>query len=191
MNDNRLSPEEKTFLAVIILSIILMILAMKFLTGAARPPKQMENMHICKDIPNYIQEEYCYMLLRCGDSGHILSYEEEQLICRCIMREAGGESDEGQQAVATVIFNRLFSPNFPNNIKEIIIPGQFEVCDDYEDVTQQVKINLQRAIIDYDTKCQIIPYNCYYFRADKYHDFGIPYRQIGNNYFSLSEEATD
>lgn len=191
MNDNRLSPEEKTFLALMILSIIIMILSMKILTGAARPPKQMENTHICKDIPNYIQEEYCYMLLRYRNFVHVLSYEEEQLICRCIMREAGGESDEGQQAVAIVIFNRLWSPHFPNTIKEIIVPGQFEVCDDYEDVTIQVKINLQRAIIDYNTQCQVIPYNCYYFRADHYHDFGIPYRQIGNNYFSLSGEATD
>lgn len=191
MNNNRLSPEEKVFLSLMILSIILMILAMKFLTGAARPPKQMENVHTCKNIPNYIQEEYCYMILRGKTYMYILSYADEQLICRCIMREAGGESDEGQQAVATVIFNRFFSPNFPDNIREIIIPGQFDVCDDYEDVTQQVKINLQRAIIDYGTECQIVPYNCYYFRADHYHDFGIPYRQIGNNYFSLSEEATD
>lgn len=191
MNDNRLSPEEKVFLSVIILSIILMILAMKFLTGAARPPKQMDNTHTCKDIPNYIQEEYCYMILRGKKHTHIISYAEAQLICRCIMQEAGGESDEGQQAVATVIFNRLSSPNFPNTINDIIVPGQFEVCDDYDDVTPQVKINLQRAIIDYGTQCQIIPFNCYYFRADHYHDFGIPYRQIGNNYFSLSEEATD
>ena len=168
-----------------------MIIALKFLSGAARPPKQMEDICRSKDIPNYIQEEYCYIILRGENFTHILSYSEEQLLCRCIMREAGGESDEGQQAVATVIFNRYFSPNFPNFFDEIIVPGQFEVCDDYEDVTQQVKINLQRAIIDYGTQCQIIPYNCYYFRADHYHDFGIPYRQIGNNYFSLSKEATD
>lgn len=142
------------------------------------------------EIPNYMQEEYCYMILRHGNYSYVLSYAEEAYICRCIMREAGGESDEGQQAVATVIFNRLFSPDFPDSINEVIVPGQFEVCD-YEDVTPQVKINLQRAIIDYGTQCQIIPYNCYYFRADHYHDFGIPYRQIGNNYFSLSEEATD
>ena len=192
MNDNKLSPEETAYLSFIILSIIFMIIALKFLSGAARPPKQMETTHISKDLPNYMQEEYCYMLLRYGmEDAHILTYAEERLICRCIMREAGGESDEGQQAVATVIFNRYFSPKFPNSINEIIVPGQFEVCDSYEDVTQQVKINLQRAIIDYGTQCQIIPYNCYYFRADKYHDFGIPYMQIGNNYFSLSEEATD
>lgn len=191
MNNNRLSPEDKVYLAFIILSLIIMIISMKILTGAAKPPKQMEDIRRCKDIPNYIQEEYCYMILRNGNYSYVLSYAEEAYICRCITKEAGGESDEGQQAVATVIFNRLFSPKFPNTISEIIVPGQFEVCDDYDDVTPQVKINLQRAIIDYGTQCQQIPYNCYYFRADHYHDFGIPYRQIGNNFFSLSEEATD
>ena len=188
--DNKLSPEEKVFLSLIIFSIILMILALKFLTGAARPPKQMDDIRRAKDVPNYMIEEECYMILRHDGRLYYLTDSDLHLIERCIMRESGGESDEGQQAVATVIFNRYFSPKFPNSINEIIIPGQFEVCE-YEDVTKQVKINLQRAIIDYGTQCQIIPYNCYYFRADKYHDFGIPYRQIGNNYFSLSEEATD
>lgn len=188
--DNKLSPEEKVFLSVIILSIILMILAMKFLTGAARPPKQMDDIRRRKDVPNYIIEEECYMILRHDGRFHYLTDSDLELIQRCIMSEAGGESDEGQQAVATVIFNRYFSPKFPNSFDEIIVPGQFSVADNGE-ITRDVSINLYRAIFDYGTQCQIIPYNCYYFRADHYHDFGIPYSQIGNNYFSLSEEATD
>lgn len=188
--DNKLSPEEKIFLSLITFSLIFMIIAIKFLTGDAMPPKQIEDIHRGKDIPNYIQEEYCYMILRHADKFYFLTDSERDLLERCIMSEAGGESDEGQQAVATVILNRYFSPKFPNSFEEIIVPGQFSVSDNGE-ITQDVRINLQRAIIDYGTQCQIIPYNCYYFRADHYHDFGIPYRQIGNNYFSLSEEATD
>ncbi len=130
------------------------------------------------------------MILRHEDRFYYLTDSERDLLERCIMSEAGGESDEGQQAVATVILNRYFSPNFPNSFEEIIVPGQFSIADNGE-ITKDVSINLQRAIIDYGTGCQIVPYNCYYFRADHYHDFGIPYRQIGNNYFSLSEEATD
>lgn len=188
--NNHLPPEDKAYLAFIILSIIIMIISMKLLTGAARPPKRMDDIRRCKDIPNYIQEEYCDMILMHDGKFYFLTDSERELIERCIMSEAGGESNECQQAVATVIFNRYFSPKFPNSFDEIIIPGQFSVADN-GDVTWDVKINLQRAIIDYGTQCQIIPYNCYYFRADHYHDFGIPYRQIGNNYFSLSEEATD
>ena len=190
MNDNKPSPEEKAYLSLIILSIIFMIIALKFLSGAARPPKQMEDIRRAKDVPNYMIEEECYMILRHEGRLYYLTCSDIELTLRCIMREAGGESDEGQQAVATVIFNRYFSPKFPNSFDEIIVPGQFSI-DDNGEITKDVYINLQRAIIDYGTQCQIIPYNCYYFRADHYHDFGIPYRQIGNNYFSLSEEATD
>lgn len=187
MNDKHLLPEDKIF---IFLSIIIMILVIKFLTGAARPPKRMDPEYRFKDVPNYMIEENCYMILRHDDRIYYLTDSDLELIERCIMSEAGGESDEGQQAVATVIFNRFFSPNFPDSFEEIIVPGQFSLSYNGE-ITADVGINLQRAIIDYGTFCQSIPYNCYYFRAGKYHDFGIPYRQIGNNYFSLSEEATD
>lgn len=183
--------EEQIFLGLIIFQIILMMFAIKFLTGAARPPKQISGTAKSKDIPNYIIEEQCYMTLRHDDRIFFLSDEDMTLIARCITKEAGGESNEGQQAVATVIFNRYFSPNFPNEIDKIIVPGQFAVSASEEEVLPWVWLNLQRAIIDYGTQYQTVPYNCYYFRADHYHDFGIPYRQIGNHYFSLGEEATD
>ena len=186
----KIPPEEKIFLGLIISQIILMLFAIKFMTGAARPPKQISGTCRNKDIPNYILEERCYMIIGHNDSFYYLSDEDLMLIGRCITKEAGGECDEGQQAVATVIFNRYFSPDFPNEFDEIIVPGQFAVSTS-EEVTPWVMVNLQRAIIDYGTQCQTVPYNCYYFRADHYHDFGIPYQQIGNNYFSLSEEATD
>ena len=110
MNDNKLSPEEKAFLSLIVLSVILMIFALKFLTGAARPPKQMETTHISKDLPNYVQEEYCYMLLLSPDKNIYISDEDKELIARCVMSEAGGESEDCQEAVATVILNRYMSP---------------------------------------------------------------------------------
>ena len=189
--NNKLSPEEKVFLSLMILSIIFMIIAINFLTGAARPPKQMDDIRRRKDVPNYIIEEECYMMiLRRDGIPYYLTDSDLELIKRCIMSEAGGESDEGQQAVATVIFNRYFSPKFPNSFDEIIVPGQFSVADNGE-ITKDVGINLQWAIIDYGTCCQSVPYNCYYFRSDHYHDFGIPFKKIGNLYFSLSEEATD
>lgn len=55
-----------------------------------------------------------------------LSQEDVDLIAAIIYLEAGGESAEGQQAVAEVIFNRLLSDSFPDTITEIIYQqGQF------------------------------------------------------------------
>lgn len=142
------------------------------------------------EIPNYIQEEYCDMWVLSNNGLVYVSDEDRELIARCVMSEAGGESEECQEAVATVILNRYMSPRYPDKLSEIIVPGQFSLQDNGE-ITTEVYLSVSRALVNYNTGMQCIPYNCYYFRADQYHDFGIPYTHIDNTYFSLSEEATD
>lgn len=120
---------------------------------------------------------------------YTICQEDAELIYRVVMSEAGGDGSLSQKGVTTVILNRLFSPNFPDTIPEII-NGQFSTKDNGP-VTSEVMKSVNQAIMEYGTGKQIIPYNCYYFRAWDYHNFGIPYCKLGNNYFSLSEEATD
>lgn len=55
-----------------------------------------------------------------------LTYEERQLLARLVWVEAQGECEEGQQAVAEVVLNRMASPNFGNTLTGIIYgEGQF------------------------------------------------------------------
>lgn len=55
-----------------------------------------------------------------------LTYEERQLLARVIWAEARGESDEGQQAVAEVVLNRMASKKFGDTLKSVIYAeGQF------------------------------------------------------------------
>ena len=49
-----------------------------------------------------------------------LTLAERQLLARVVWVEARGESAEGQQAVAEVVFNRLASKNFPDNLRDVI-----------------------------------------------------------------------
>ena len=49
-----------------------------------------------------------------------LSNEERDLFNRLVEAEAKGESYEGKVAVATVVLNRLDSPEFPNTVTEVI-----------------------------------------------------------------------
>lgn len=49
-----------------------------------------------------------------------LTFAERQLLARVVWVEARGESAEGQQAVAEVVFNRLMSDGFPNNLRDVI-----------------------------------------------------------------------
>lgn len=55
-----------------------------------------------------------------------LTYEEEQLLARMIWVEARGESAEGQQAIAEIVFNRMLSDGFPDTVSSVIYAeGQF------------------------------------------------------------------
>lgn len=55
-----------------------------------------------------------------------LTFAERQLLARVVWVEARGESPEGQQAVAEVVFNRMMSDGFPNNLQSVIFgEGQF------------------------------------------------------------------
>ncbi|MBQ6718935.1 MAG: cell wall hydrolase [Oscillospiraceae bacterium] len=49
-----------------------------------------------------------------------LTLAERQLLARVVWVEARGESAEGQQAVAEVVFNRMASDNFPDKLRDVI-----------------------------------------------------------------------
>ncbi len=49
-----------------------------------------------------------------------LSNEEKDLFARLVEAEAKGESYEGKVAVATVVLNRLESPEFPDSVTNVI-----------------------------------------------------------------------
>lgn len=55
-----------------------------------------------------------------------LTKEETNLLARMIWVEARGESLEGQQAIAEVVFNRMMAENFPDTLKGVVYAeGQF------------------------------------------------------------------
>ena len=63
-----------------------------------------------------------------------LTYEDRQLLARVIWVEAQGECDEGQQAVAEVVLNRMASPDFGNTLAGVIYAeGQFRSVPYLED----------------------------------------------------------
>ncbi|WP_240377421.1 cell wall hydrolase [Bacillus piscicola] len=49
-----------------------------------------------------------------------ITAEEEELLARLVSAEAKGEPYAGKVAVATVVLNRVPSPDFPNTIKGVI-----------------------------------------------------------------------
>lgn len=55
-----------------------------------------------------------------------LSDSDIELLCKVTMAEAGNQGTQGQELVASVVLNRLVSPNYPNTMEGVIsAPSQF------------------------------------------------------------------
>jgi N-acetylmuramoyl-L-alanine amidase len=62
-----------------------------------------------------------------GTNKLSISESEIDLLARLVRAEAQTEPFEGKAAVASVVLNRVESPQFPNSIKKVIYqPGQFQ-----------------------------------------------------------------
>lgn len=125
-----------------------------------------------------------------GDRAYLTNYDI-QLLEHCVMSEAGGESLQCQEAVACVILNRWLNPEkYGDTIYDVIYaPGQFS-CSMSNQPTVSVRLAVHDALLDLNTYLAPVPYNCYYFRANHYHEnLGIPYCNYDNTYFSLAEDS--
>ena len=136
-----------------------------------------------------MQNEIISILSNTGDRV-IITPTEIELMNRCVMSEAGNQSVETQEAVATVILNRWMNPDkFPDSITGVIkSEGQFSTGDNGEP-TVSVRVAVYNAIVYYNTDMQDLPKQVYYFRKDYYHNFGVPYCSMDDLYFSLDEGA--
>jgi N-acetylmuramoyl-L-alanine amidase len=73
-----------------------------------------------------------------------MAYNNRELLARLINCEAGGEGDDGMRAVATVVMNRVKSPEFPGNIAGVIYqPGAFDAVYD-----GQIKLTPEESCIN-------------------------------------------
>ena len=120
-----------------------------------------------------------------------LTIDEIDQMNRVVMSEAGGESAECQEAVATVIINRAYSDKFPNTVSGVLAQKkQFSFHNNGEPTTE-VKLSVLKALMHHGTDEQIINRSAYYFRRGTYHNFGIPETHIDNTYFSLAEDYVE
>ena len=116
-----------------------------------------------------------------------LSQGEYELLCRLVFCESGNQNIETQYMVALTVLNRLSSNLFPETIKEVIYaPYAYEVTtwDGFEKYgyTEQVERAVKMALAENRYASDM-----FYFRTLHYHDFGVPYLQSGDLYFSKEQ----
>lgn len=148
-----------------------------------------QSIHLVKERTAYMVETPSEVVSITGEIFEI-SPEDISYLERCVMTEAGGESNECQEAVATVILNRMCCPDkYGNTVYDVIFAeNQFAIKLDCQP-TVSVRLAVHNAILYYNSDLMCIPYQTYYFRADHYHNFGIPYCSIDHTFFSLDFSA--
>lgn len=106
---------------------------------------------------------------------------EIEILCQIVMLESGGESDKGQQAVAEVILNRMYSDLFPDTLEGVLSQnGQFVTWSyrNSANVTDTVRKNVKRVL---QGKTNVLPYNTLYFSVAPQNSK--IQEQIGGHYF--------
>lgn len=114
-----------------------------------------------------------------------LTDDEKYTLATLIFLEGGGESEECQAAIGSVVLNRMTTSE--SDLESVIYAdGQFEPA--YL-ISSTVPTSTQIEIVnELCTNGPTLPEYITYFRANYYHDWGdlTPYRCIDNTYFSFS-----
>lgn len=119
------------------------------------------------------------------DISNVIEVESEKkyLLARLVYAEAGSESDEHQQAVASVVLNRMNSDKFPDSIDEVIYqrnPLQYACIEDGNIDKIPDERAIKNAYYIWDNG-SILPDNVLY-QAEFKQGSGV-YKKIGNTYF--------
>ena len=136
----------------------------------AEPIKQVTSAQIIEEVTETEEEE---------PKAPILS--DQELIAMVVMSEAGNQDMLGKVAVASVVLNRC--DYFGLTVESVVkAKGQFSFPY-YGTVSE----DCYRAVEIAQENRDLFPEDMLYFRAFKYHDFGVPYEQIGDHFFSRKE----
>ena len=109
-----------------------------------------------------------------------VTLEELELMSRVVMSEASTEPYISKVSVAKVMINRVKDGRWGNSMYEVInYPNAFSTADN-GDITDECRA----AVIQALEGAAAFPEDMLYFRSGHYHDFGFPYMNIGNLYFT-------
>lgn len=117
---------------------------------------------------------------------------ELELLYTTVYCESGDQELEAQIMVAQTILNRILSNKYPNTLRGVVYQRnaegkpQFAVINwpDFEDRGWSENT---KAAVHYALAHRAYPLDMLYFRDSYYHNFGQPYKNVGDMYFSTVE----
>lgn len=109
-------------------------------------------------------------------------YDSLELLATCVEAEAANQGLEGKRLVAAVILNRVDSPEFPDNITDVITQpyhftsywdGAMARAEPTQETFQAVQMELEHR-----SNTEIL-----YFTAGEWPSYGTHWKQVGDHYF--------
>ena len=109
-----------------------------------------------------------------------VTYTDDELIAMVVHAESNNQPMVGKVAVASVVLNRC--DYYGLTVESVIYQkNQFAIANIYtEDDLRAVEIAKENR--------DLFPQDMLFFRADHYHNFGEPYAQIEDHFFSTQGE---
>ena len=110
-------------------------------------------------------------------------YDSLELLALCVEAEAGNQGLYGKKLVADVVLNRVDSPDYPDNITDVVmqrnqfsvvLDGRIWTVDPSEETFEAIREELEAR-----TNTEII-----FFTAEGYSPYGEPWGKVGDHYFS-------
>lgn len=126
-----------------------------------------------------VSEEDIEVLEEIVKSEYIKS--DIQVIAETVEGEGGNQPLVGKVAIAATMLNRM---ERTGRTAESIALEAYNAYPYYGPVSQESYRAVEIAMENRD----LFPDDMMYFRAGHYHDFGVPYCQIGDHYFSTKGE---
>ena len=110
-------------------------------------------------------------------------WDDMELVALVCVAEAEGESEYGKRLVIDTVFNRMDSPYFPNDIKDIVYAeGQWEcVANGRINRVENNEYIAQLVMEEYNDRTNS---DVVYFRTEDFFEFGTPIINEGSHYFS-------
>lgn len=132
-------------------------------------------------IPVYAAED-CLKMTE-ADIAEEIYYDSLELLAICVETEAGNQGLDGKRMVVSVILNRVDDEEWPDDIAGVISqPYQFA---SYWDGGMDKAIPSEETFeaVRMELHARGWP-GLYYFSADGYSEYGTPWQQVGDHYFS-------
>ncbi len=119
-------------------------------------------------------------------------YDSLELLALCVEAEAGDQGLYGKKLVVDVVLNRVDSPDFPDNITDVILQCgtngvyQFSVVDDgriYAVEPTEETFQAVREELESRTNREIL-----FFTAEGFSPYGSAWEKVGDHYFSTERK---